>query len=378
MPPTRPWRPLATAACSWRSTWWVACALTFPKSSPLDITLPHVRGETHAAAAALPITRVHSRRFWHRRRTRGTSRSRFWQTTMATWCTCTNATAPCSADTKRRARLRAWRRRWGGACQQQALPAARAEQHAWKHCLRGDRTWSGMPPCGAQLPARPLVALHRLNPCFFCQLCNRYAMLSLQVVEMAPAPGLDQSTREALFDDAVALAKHMGYRCVAAGGPSGSGGGCQQALAEVPVEMCACGSEATAGVHLFRTIPLKVVEHTPLPLNLGFTDGWNWPTAGTPARWSSSSTSTANTFSWRSTHGGPGEGQRISVDTRVCCAAAPLSHDPEWRSSRKGVNSACLPACLPTGALPAGSPPAHWGAAPAARVPCAASRWSTR
>ncbi|PSC70059.1 pyruvate carboxylase [Micractinium conductrix] len=33
-----------------------------------------------------------------------------------------------------------------------------------------------------------------------------------KVVEMAPAPGLDQSTREALFDDAVALAKHMGYR----------------------------------------------------------------------------------------------------------------------------------------------------------------------
>jgi len=34
----------------------------------------------------------------------------------------------------------------------------------------------------------------------------------LQVVEMAPAPGLDNSIRQALFDDAVALAKHMGYR----------------------------------------------------------------------------------------------------------------------------------------------------------------------
>lgn len=34
----------------------------------------------------------------------------------------------------------------------------------------------------------------------------------LQVVEMAPAPGLDEGLRQALFDDAVKLAKHVGYR----------------------------------------------------------------------------------------------------------------------------------------------------------------------
>jgi hypothetical protein len=33
--------------------------------------------------------------------TRGTSRSRSWQTSTAAWCTCTTATAPCSAATKR-------------------------------------------------------------------------------------------------------------------------------------------------------------------------------------------------------------------------------------------------------------------------------------
>ena len=35
-----------------------------------------------------------------------------------------------------------------------------------------------------------------------------------QVVEIAPAPGLDEGLRQALFDDAVKLAKHVGYRCV--------------------------------------------------------------------------------------------------------------------------------------------------------------------
>lgn len=29
---------------------------------------------------------------------------------------------------------------------------------------------------------------------------------------MAPAPGLDEGLRQALFDDAVKLAKHVGYR----------------------------------------------------------------------------------------------------------------------------------------------------------------------
>ncbi|PRW20525.1 pyruvate carboxylase isoform A [Chlorella sorokiniana] len=33
-----------------------------------------------------------------------------------------------------------------------------------------------------------------------------------KVVEMAPAPGLDEGLRQALFDDAVKLAKHVGYR----------------------------------------------------------------------------------------------------------------------------------------------------------------------
>ena len=33
-----------------------------------------------------------------------------------------------------------------------------------------------------------------------------------QVVEIAPAPGLDDGLRQALFDDAVKLARHVGYR----------------------------------------------------------------------------------------------------------------------------------------------------------------------
>ena len=42
---------------------------------------------------------------------------------------------------------------------------------------------------------------------------SQHVCLPPQVVEMAPAPGLDASLRQALFDDAVKLAKHVGYRC---------------------------------------------------------------------------------------------------------------------------------------------------------------------
>lgn len=47
---------------------------------------------------------------------------------------------------------------------------------------------------------------------------------------MAPAPGLDEGLRQALFADAVKLAKHVGYRW--AGGQSSSRGGGQRGSGE--------------------------------------------------------------------------------------------------------------------------------------------------
>jgi hypothetical protein len=44
-----------------------------------------------------------------------------------------------------------------------------------------------------------------------CVLCVSVC-LSLQVVEIAPAPNLAQSIKDALYADAVKLAKHVGYR----------------------------------------------------------------------------------------------------------------------------------------------------------------------
>lgn len=43
-------------------------------------------------------------------------------------------------------------------------------------------------------------------------LCVVAGAVVVQVVEIAPAPNLAQSIKDALYADAVKLAKHVGYR----------------------------------------------------------------------------------------------------------------------------------------------------------------------
>ncbi len=66
-------------------------------------------------------------------------------------------------------------------------------------------------PSGSFLPWTRVPALQGCTPA--AQSNTTTTALPPQVVEMAPAPGLDASLRQALFDDAVKLAKHVGYRC---------------------------------------------------------------------------------------------------------------------------------------------------------------------
>lgn len=124
-PPTRPRPPLATAACSLRSTWcvhwrvavrWLVVAarpaqevstpLAHPFSSTCSIGGMLEIGMRAARAAAWPcmLCDLQLSRAWPRparRRTPGILRSRFWRTTTATWCTYTSATARCSVATRR-------------------------------------------------------------------------------------------------------------------------------------------------------------------------------------------------------------------------------------------------------------------------------------
>jgi len=52
-----------------------------------------------------------------------------------------------------------------------------------------------------------------IDICCICCICTCYLLwLFLQVVEIAPAPNLAQDIKDALYADAVKLAKHVGYR----------------------------------------------------------------------------------------------------------------------------------------------------------------------
>jgi Carbamoyl-phosphate synthase L chain, ATP binding domain len=108
-------------------------------------------------------------------------RFKYWQTHMATWCTCMSATAACSAATKR---CLAWT--------QIAIITIRL-------CtLNAPTKW--------RLSAAKDSGAQQLYPAANVTCCN-----VPQVVELAPAFGLDPKIRDALHADAVKIAKHVGY-----------------------------------------------------------------------------------------------------------------------------------------------------------------------